>query len=305
MSLRLAHIVNPYVTGNVDEARIQQLTLSCMRRAKAETKNASVQLLSAQFPEDHNAVPEDFTKCADLSRSLLDLVPGAKKLPLLQDILASLKNIDADYFVYTNMDIAPMPYFYSAVAQLIENEKHDALIINRRRLRADLLQANPELLFAECGLPHPGYDCFVFKRSLLEKFDFGNAAIGVPGIGFLFAHNLFLVADSCKVYSEKHLTFHLGLEIIRPWAAANVVAFQHREIKAFLQRHKAEFRIEKFPGYHLPFFRRQFTWLMNPLFHYPTMLRLDLPKWFDGRKTIRPVKGESRWQEWKVRRFSI
>jgi hypothetical protein len=310
MPLRFVHLINPYDPGSSGNGRrIQEITFAALKRAADEAKdNVSVTLATAQYASDRAIIPTGFTLTPDLTRSLDDVAgfPAGRRLPLMTDVLDSLRNFpDADYYIFSNMDIAPMPYFYNAVSAILEKNGSDALLINRRRISEKFLNEPIETMYAEAGLPHPGYDCFVFRRELLERFEFGNITPGVPGIGFLFAHNLFFATSSCTLLADKHLTFHVGLEIVRPWADARVTAFQRNEIMKFMQRHKSDFRIQNFPGYHLPFFKRHFRWLMNPLFHYPLMLQLDLPHLFDGREIVRPEKGDTAWQEWKARSTQI
>ena len=75
-----------------------------------------------------------FRKTSDLDRSILDIdsFNVQKKLPLLYDILdRACKATDAEYIVYTNMDIILMPQFYLAVDSYIRNG-FDAMVINRR-----------------------------------------------------------------------------------------------------------------------------------------------------------------------------
>lgn len=304
MALRFAHIVNPYgINGALDP--VQLLTISMLERAAKHTAH-NVKLLSAQFAEDRSLIPEALEKTNDLTRDL-STVGGNKslpRLPLLADILSAAQSTDCDYVAWSNMDIIPVPRFYDGVAAILATHACDALIINRRRVAKGLLH-NPELLLNETGWPHPGYDCFVMKKELIAQLALGNICVGAPGVGFLLAHNLFAVAKKCEVVSTKHLTLHLGMEIVQPWKGAAVADFQKEEIRKFMKAKRSSFRIEQFPGYDLPFFRRHWKWLMNPLFHYPLLLSLDVKKLFDGRKLRKPAERDSRWQEWKSSRINF
>ncbi len=294
MKLKFAHIINPFNPGtSATEAKIQAITIECMRRAAKEYDPEQVTFVSAQFEEDLKFVPEGFIATENLPRSINEVskIIGKKKLPILADIIQRLKNFEADYYIYSNTDISPYPNFYTAIAQLINQSGADALIVNRRRLPTSFIDKNIEEMVRENGLPHPGYDCFVFKKTILPKLDLKNVAVGIPGIGFMFAHNLFLKADLCKVLYNEKLTFHIGMEIIKEWSSKEEVNFQHQEIISFLNENRKQFDVSKFPGYHLPFFKRHYRWLMNPLFHYPTMFRIDMKKLFDGRKIVREEVG--------------
>ncbi|HTL82855.1 MAG TPA: hypothetical protein VL651_14175 [Bacteroidia bacterium] len=299
--MRFVHIVNPFDPGPSEkEKRLQKLTFDALfNAAKTAEGIDEVKICAAYFKEDETAFPIEIIRVKQLERSLSDVsgIAMKKKLPLMADILDGLKKFpEADYYIYTNMDIIPAPQFYSAIAQILKVEKHQALIINRRRVEESLLDS-PEKIFTQDGLPHPGYDCFVFHRSLLDQLEFGNAAVGVPGIGFLFAHNLFLRTDSCAVLTDKHLTYHLGMEIVKPWTEKSVVEYQYDIIRNFLKKHRNEFTVKNFPGYTLPFFKRHYRWLMSPLFSYPMMFRLDMRGLFDGRTIQQKEDAGFSWKE--------
>ena len=93
---------------------------------------------AAFYNEDCSAVPADFVPTPVLERSVLDFVElpptvGGRKLPLLRDILDRLYEgaKDADYLIYSNIDIGLRPDFYLEVARLIEDGS-DAFLIGRR-----------------------------------------------------------------------------------------------------------------------------------------------------------------------------
>lgn len=306
MRMQFAHIVNPYTIQQGELDSIQKLTLSMLAGAAASTKH-EVKLLTAQFAHDRRIIPEEFTLTYDLDRSLRDVIHNSRvqALPLLLDILErATETSKAEYIIYSNMDIVLVKGFYDSVAALIEKNKCDALIINRRRVNPSLI-SNPDLFMAESGEPHPGYDCFIFHRDLLSRMTLGHVCVGAPGVGFMFAHNLFLFANKCVVTANKHLTLHAGFEIVQKWKGQEIANFQMKEIRKFMDANRAYFSIDKFPGYHLPFFKRHFRWLMNPLFHYPLMFRLDMKKLFDGREIVRPPKKDTWWQEWKSSRINF
>jgi len=305
MPLRFVHIVNPYCLKNGDLDPVQKLTLDMLKRAAGATSH-NVALLSAQFEKDRKIVPEGFGVTNDLTRSLRDVcgITDAPELPLLADILERTSGVDCDFVIWSNMDIIPVPEFYDGVAAILEKEQCDALIVNRRRVSASLVN-NPDLLLSETGLPHPGYDCFIMRKSLTSKLKLGNICVGAPGIGFMLAHNLFLITDKCVVNANKHLTLHAGYEIISGWKGTEAALFQENEIRRFLRENRGNFHIRNFPGYHFPFFRRHFKWLMNPLFNYPMMFSMDLKNLFDGRKIVRAEKKDSAWQEWKSSRINF
>ena len=83
----------------------------------------------------------------------------------IKDIFEKFNEVDdADYFIYTNVDIALMPYFYNVVFDYIK-AGHDAIIINRRRLNKHYSSPNElQFMYADLGKSHPGFDCFIFNK---------------------------------------------------------------------------------------------------------------------------------------------
>ena len=214
--VKLAHIINPVLVNKSSDLHIAQpITFATMKTAQQQAQGkVDVTLYTAQYPEDHAIIPEGFTKTPDLDRSILDIgkFQLPRKLPLIKDILDRLYKVapEADYFIYTNADIALQPHFYTEVAKLIE-KKYDAFIINRRTI-PDHYKNVSEIpqMYAEKGEPHPGQDCFVFKRSLYEKFYLENHVIGV---GFCFRSmllNCLCHAEKFQEFRDLHLTFHIG-----------------------------------------------------------------------------------------------
>lgn len=212
---QIAHIINPVI---VDESSdlffAQPITFETMKRAKEFAKeHVGVTLFSAQYPKDRSFVPEGLQVTPDLDRSVLDLGTFNKprKLPLLKDILDRLyEESGADFLVYSNADIALMPYFYVSVNSIID-EGYDAFVINRRTISKRYNNVNQVyLMFAQAGEQHPGYDCFVFKRSLYPSFRLGSACIGANWIGRVLITNLICHSVKFRVFGDLHLTFHVG-----------------------------------------------------------------------------------------------
>lgn len=214
--IKIAHIINPVKVDKSSDLYIAQpITFETMRRARDFARNeVAVELISTQFVEDLPMVPEGFTKARNLERSVLDnrSFIFQKKLPLLEDILDRLYECspEADYLIYTNVDIALMPYFYMAVKRLI-GQGYDAITINRYTISdsfSDIMDI--PLMYAEVGEPHGGYDCFVFKRSLYPAFFLNNVCIGASRVGNALLLNLLChAANYCVIKNEK-MTFHIG-----------------------------------------------------------------------------------------------
>lgn len=216
---RIGHVVNPVDLGaNSDLYIAQPVTFESMRRAKAAaTGVVDVELMAVGYPEDAGAMPHDgFNLLPSLERSVLDTgdfeVP--RKLPLLGDLIGSgFSGSNVDYLVFTNVDIALTPQFYTRVAEMID-AGHDAIIINRRTIsKTHSSVASIGAMYAEYGEDHPGYDCFVIKRELFEQFNLGQVCVGVHMIGRVLLWNLKAFARNLLIETKEHLTFHIGDDV--------------------------------------------------------------------------------------------
>jgi hypothetical protein len=241
--MKLAHIINPVKVGpNSDLYLAQPVTFETMRRAKSFAHNRiQVDLYTTQYPEDHEILPQDFTVLPDLERSVLDVAQFEfkRKVPILNDILQCLYDAsDAEYFIYTNVDIALMPYFYTAVATLLKT--YDALIINRRTINEYQSIDEIPLMYADIGEKHPGYDCFVFRRDIFPKMQLGTVCLGSPHNDTLLYANIFGLSRNAIEIKDAHLTFHIGASRIwlndkyRPYKAHNKSQWK----EALLRLHK-------------------------------------------------------------------
>ena len=212
---RIAHIINPVVVSETSDLFVAQpITFESVKIAREfASRRVDVDLYSAQYPEDRALVPREFCLTPDLERSVLDVGTFAnpRKLPLIGDILQRLyDSSDAEYFVYTNVDIALMPYFYAAIDALLK-KGYDALSINRRTIhpRHTSVRSMP-LLYAEVGKPHPGSDCFVFRRDAYPRYNLGTISVGAFWIGTAMLVNLGYQAEKLRVLKNTALTFHIG-----------------------------------------------------------------------------------------------
>jgi hypothetical protein len=241
----LAHIVNPVIVGESSDLLIAQpITFETMRIARAFAQgHVEVTLLTAQYPEDRPLVPEGFRMTPDLVRSVLDVGTFRKqrKLPLLKDILDRLyEGTDAEYLLYSNVDIALQPHFYIAVKHLIDHG-YDAFVINRRTISHRYWQIDEiPLMYAQVGKPHPGLDCFVFRRDVYPSYCLGSACIGAGLSGKVLLVNQMSHATQFGLFSGLHLTFHLGDD--RAWRSSSLQDyFQHnrRELRKVLEHYKS------------------------------------------------------------------
>ena len=232
--LHIAHIINPVKVDRFSDLLIAQpITFESMRIAKKYSHNkVKVDLITTQYEEDSVIIPDFLRKTGNLSRSILDIgrFKVQRKLPLIKDILDRLyDNSDgADYLVYTNLDIALMPYFYMVIKDIIE-KGYDAFVINRRTINNNYKTISQiSLMFANVGKRHPGHDCFVFNRSLYPKFKFGTACIGANWIGKVIIANLIYHSSKFQEFKDLHVTFHIGDK--RNWRKPEYTDYdQHNE----------------------------------------------------------------------------
>lgn len=251
---RFAHVINPVrVTPSSDLFVAQPVTFESIRVAQESLRGqVDVTLFAAHYPEDKDYVPDLFQGLRPLDRSVLDVHDFAikKKLPLISDILARLAEAapEADYFIYTNVDIALMPHFYTSVATLLD-EGYDALTITRRTIpKTYTSPVELPRMYAEPGAPHPGYDCFIFRREACARYDLGHACIGAHWLGKALELNLICQARRYAALKDRHMTFHIGDD--RPWKDDRFkvfARFNQAEIRNILLRLHAAGRLIDHP----------------------------------------------------------
>ena len=248
----ILHLVNPLVVTDPssDLGAAQPVTFAAMADACARTAgsgSAVVHQCAVGFPEDRPAFPPHLQALPDLVRSVLDTARFETpcRFPLLADLLSraldAADRLRAGWIIYTNVDIAPMPDFYDAVAALIDGG-HDAFTINRRTIARDWPNGVSDLplMRTQFGVPHPGRDCFVFGREAARGFDLGAACIGAQFVGKVLAANMLCRAQNYADFEDLHLTFHLGDD--RRWlspAQREYGEHNRRELSAVLQRLRA------------------------------------------------------------------
>jgi hypothetical protein len=219
--VKIAHIVHPVMVAPPSDLVIAQpITFTTMQLAREFPENLmDVELVAVQYGDEQRLpLPAGFIRARDLTRSVGDVASFQKKrkLALIKDILDALvASSQADYLIYTNVDIALQPYFYQVVGKIIE-QGYDAFIINRRTIPGHYKSMEDiPLMFAEIGEKHPGWDCFVFASDLYPKFRLGNACIGTDWIGRMMITNMASLAKRFKVFKDLQMTFHIGDE--RVW----------------------------------------------------------------------------------------
>jgi hypothetical protein len=290
--IRIAHIINPVKVNQISDLFLAQpITFQSILNAKKNASNSeNIELFTTQFEEDREIIPKEFIVLQNLERSILDIDSNLKnrKLPLIKDILERLFQVsNADFFIYTNADIGLMPNFYSEVLKILETEKSDAIIINRRRLKA--IYKNTEQLkqiYKDNGKSHPGFDCFVFKRNLLEKFVLDEICVGIPFLGVSLAYNIFSFSNKPIYIFDKHLTFHIGMDVLpernNSFYKHNFNSFFHK-IKPQLKTH---FSLAHFPYANNHWTVQLFKFGLNPSLNIRDFLEMKFPKTFKTRKQL-------------------
>jgi len=250
--MKLAHIINPVkVTTTSDLYIAQPITFQTMINAKRFAKdfNIEVEQFYTCFVEDLSICPPIFRQTNILEQSILNYSTFNKKrkLPLIKDILDSLYNTsDADYFIYTNVDISLMPHFYVNIAKILNNGI-DSIVINRRTI-SDIYTSINEIpqMYSEIGTKHPGFDCFIFRRTSYKHFYLGNACIGANSIGKILITNLILNSKKFRLFKNEHLTFHIGDD--RSWKINNFKDYDtHNENILINILKRNEHKLDKHP----------------------------------------------------------
>lgn len=278
--VKIAHIINPYSTSDVEGNKIQALTFQSIINAK-ENCSIDVELFTAQYKEDRAIIPPQFIKTPDLVFSFNDVShkKGDKKLPLIKDVLQRLFDTsEADFFVYSNMDIILCANFYNNVLEIIE-QGHDSFIINRRRLPYSFINSSIEEICAQTGRKHPGFDCFIFHRSLFPKMVLGEI-VQATFAGVTLAHNLFCFSRNFKLFDNEHLTFHLGMKVIDRHEAIYYWFNRNEFFRNIKKQLWKDFDISKFPYYHLPIWKRYIKWGINPSLFVFINFKLELIRFF-------------------------
>ena len=278
--IQLVHIINPVkVNKNSDLFIAQPITFSSMIAAKNHSKHKD-QILqcTTQYEEDVEFIPAEFTKLSNLNRSVIDLnsLLKGRKLPLINDILQKIQEVEnCDYCVFSNVDIALMPQFYDVVFYNIK-KGHDAIVINRRRLNNEYSSVEElPLMYSDLGKSHPGFDCFVFKKELMNSFVLDEICVGVPFLEAAMVHNIFSFANNPLFIPDAHLTFHIGMDVM---ANNNNEYYKHNRkvfFKSIYPKLKPHFSLIKFPYGSLNFPNRMIKWALNPSLFTLNYLNLE------------------------------
>ncbi len=287
MNVKIAHIVNPYSTPDF---RIQEITYKSMCAAKALSSiKEDIKLCATQYETDHVLLDKEFISLPYLRRSVSDVNPSlnGKRLPLIADIFHTLKDHDFDYLIYTNTDIALMPFFYDAVMVHI-NGGHDAVVINRRRLSKKYEhETNLSLMYADIGRSHPGFDCFVLKRELLDKFILDEICVGIPFLEVTLLHNIAAYAKQPLYIPDAHLTFHIGLDVMPKRDKKYYWHNRNTYFKKIAPQLKPLLSTRNFPYAYLPWYKKMIKWILNPSLFTRQFFKLEIKGFWNRLNEVR------------------
>lgn len=252
-AIRFRHIIHAYRDHQLPQnTAVQEITFESVRdAARYAGSDYDVSCVAVVFDEDSDLIPSGVVKAAPLTRVAGDVaqfqVP--RPLPLLFDVLnlgvaAELPRPDSrgpakgvlhrlgfgrqthdsggdqpaeEYIVLTNSDIHLQPTFYKVIGAMIDRG-FDVITVNRRTVHADLGSRTFSPLFlADHGENHPGFDCFVFPRSMMDGFAQSLSCCGAGHVMRSLIFNLVANAERFAMLTEAHLTYHLGDD--RVWNA--------------------------------------------------------------------------------------
>lgn len=285
MKNKIAHIINPFIApASSDLAIAQPITFESIRLAKEKAKDIiDVEVLAACYKEDAKLAPGFMKKSSFLQKSVLDEFNFEKKIkyPFIAEILEKeINESDAEFIIYSNIDIGLYRDFYIKVNELL-NQGFDALIINRRRIESIYTKPSElEKIFTQEGKSHPGFDCFVFQRTLFKKMCFENICIGVPFFEISFSQNLFHLAKKYKIIQTNDFTFHMGIEIFKRRAPKEYLIYNRNEFRKLIIKLDPILKSKNLPysNLFLPF--RIVKWGLHPCIPIKLALRLEWRRWF-------------------------
>jgi hypothetical protein len=253
--MRFTHVLNPFTAKpGTEHDRAQRVTFASMRRAVAEahTAGVGVEVLAPVFPADLAAVEAPAKPLPVLHRDVQDVrkIQPPRHFPFIRDLLrTATRDGTGDYAIYTNIDIALQPHFYTALDAMIRKLPPDqqmtfAGTINRRTIGDEF--TGPEQLEAMYKAPsaaHPGADCFVFPRAWIPRLHLAHLCIGTRYFDSVLILNLdALCGFKFQWLRDEHLTFHIGDD--RSWVSrVDYDEFNLREAHRALRHIRREHRL--------------------------------------------------------------
>lgn len=250
--ISFSHIVNPFPAPADSEHGIaSRITFASLRKAVAVAQEAGVgvDVRAVVLPGDERAVEPPAVLAPRLARTVQDIraLRPVRPLPLIADILSrGAEGASGSHLIFTNMDIALQPHFYTTLRELILEKLGDAapFVVYRRNIASHYgrVEDLPEMYTAE-GERAYGFDCFVFPARYLADLDLGSCCIGSGHFDYL----LYMALDAVSGFrvarvGDIPLTFHIGNAI--EWVR-NIDYVEHNlgECLAAIGRMRARFDV--------------------------------------------------------------
>jgi len=273
----------------------QPISLESIRRARVfADSEIAIKLYATHFEDENLELSPEFRSLTHLTRSVLDLNTDlqGRQLPLIADLFAKTTEMDEfDFLIFSNMDIGLMPSFYLSVQHYLQ-QGHDAIVINRRRLSKKYSSVDqlPEI-FADLGLSHPGFDCFVIKKDLLPKFILDTICVGIPFLEASLVHNIIAFSARPKWVMDAHLTFHIGLDVLSDKRLKDPFYWHNRKVffERIHPRLKPHLKLQNYPYSLLPRYKRMLKWMLNPSLFSKDLAELET-------QSFRTRLNEWRWR---------
>ena len=212
--MKIVHLVNVLTPRDgSDLCLAQPVTLESLMRAKESSGSLEVRVVSTQFPEDRRQVPSWMETTDDLQESSLahSEFTDKRKLPSLREIWSRLLSCsqDSDLLIFSNIDIAVYPDFYSNLTNLI-NQGWESISVTRRTISntySDVSQLTA--MWEEKGTAHPGDDCFAIRRDCASRLNIQPVYTGAGWFDKILLINL-AWQTNFKKFRDERITFHIG-----------------------------------------------------------------------------------------------
>ena len=209
---KLVHVINFFPPPNETVRKIQAHVTASMLAAQARDPERVV-IGNTQLVDEEDQTPEGFLRCPPLEKEIGQFLPAERRLTLIFEILSRAAALAGpeDYIIYTNSDVSLRPHFYVSLRALIRRHGFDAIVIDRKNIAADLLDAGDHALIeAEGGSIHPGHDGFVIRRRLFDRFIPTNTCIGVGGVSPALTYNMAALAELALIITNAPMIYHFG-----------------------------------------------------------------------------------------------
>ena len=248
MNPTYTHILNPISQiTNPQLFQAQTITFETLELALKYAKAENLWIEPYFVVVGDEKLPEQsaYAKSSRIHKSVLDYgkFSQPRKLPLVRHLFeTAYMNSNADYIIFTNIDIGLLPHFYQVVNDIILSGVCSFTITRRTLVLQNPANIQLATLFAEIGQPHRGWDCFIFPRVFIPKMILENLCTGAPLVGLGIIANMMAIDPGFKEFKHLHLTFHIGND--RAWNKPvnnEYIAHNRSELSVCLYKLNAEY----------------------------------------------------------------